>query len=99
METLLDLLPAGLIFGLCDNGILLLGAYLGFDLGERLGDGRGRLGGVLGAVIGNTVSDGLGAVIAPAMAPMGGGIILGCLLPILAVPLFERIASTLTQGE
>ena len=32
----------GFTFGLVDNGVLLVGAYLGFDLGERLGTRRCR---------------------------------------------------------
>ena len=81
----------GLTFGLVDNGVLLIGAYLGFDLGERLGEGRGKLGAVLGCLIGNTVSDGLGAALDGSMPIMG--IILGCLLPILLVPLAEILTT------
>ena len=90
---LLDSGMRGVAFGLTDNGVLLIGAYLGFDLGERLGDGKGRLGAVLGAVIGNTVSDGLGALLDPGMRDALVGIVCGCLLPILLVPLCEGLAS------
>ena len=79
----------GVAFGLTDNGVLLIGAYLGFDIGDRLGEGKGRLGAVLGACIGNTISDGLGAVLDPGMRAALVGIVCGCLLPILLVRLCE----------
>lgn len=83
----------GLIFGLVDNGVLLLGAYAGCDLGEKLGKGRGALGAILGAGIGNTVSDALGAAADPAMHSMVAGVALGCLLPLLFIPVIERFRS------
>jgi hypothetical protein len=81
----------GLIFGLLDNGVLIIGAYTGCDIGERLGQGRGRLGAILGAGIGNMVSDAIGAAADPAMQHMVGGIALGCLLPLFLIPLVERL--------
>ena len=81
----------GITFGLVDNGVLLIGAYLWFELGERLREGRGKLGAVLGATVGNTVSDGLGAALDASMPVMG--IVLGCLLPILLVPLAELLTT------
>jgi len=86
-----DLLPDGTIFGLMDNGILMLGAYTGLDLGERLGNGRGPLGAVLGAMVGNLVSDAAGALTDPTMAGMVLGISLGCLLPFALVPVAEKL--------
>lgn len=88
----------GVAFGLVDNGVLLIGAYLGFDLGERLGEGRGALGAVLGAVFGNTVSDGLGASLDPAMQTAILGIVIGCLLPIMLVPLCELLTSKINNN-
>ena len=78
----------GLVFGMVDNGVLILGAYAGCDIGEKLG--RSALGAIIGAGIGNTVSDIIGACLDPAMQHMIGGIGLGCLIPLLAVPLVER---------
>jgi len=81
----------GMLFGLVDNGVLLLGAYAGFDLGERLGEGRGRIGAILGALVGNTVSDGLGALVDPALSGMALGVVVGCMLPLIAVPIIEGV--------
>jgi len=89
----------GLTFGLIDNGVLIAGAYLGFDLGERLGAGRGRLGAVLGAGIGNTVSDGLGALMDPTMASAVVGIAMGCLLPLILIPACESIADAINSDK
>ena len=83
----------GLVFGLIDNGILILGAYTGCDVGEKLGKGHGRLGAILGAGIGNTISDAIGAACDPAMQHMIAGSALGCLLPLLLIPLVERLRS------
>jgi hypothetical protein len=81
----------GLVFGLIDNGVLIIGAYTGCDIGERLGKGKGPLGAILGAGIGNLVSDAIGAACDPAMQHMVGGVALGCLLPLLLIPIVERL--------
>ena len=78
----------GFIFGVVDNAVLIFGAYTGCEI-ERYIGGRGRVGGILGAAIGNTVSDGLGAVLDPALQAMLLGVVLGTLLPIVAIPLVE----------
>ena len=78
----------GLVFGIMDNAILLAGAYTGFSIDEKLG-GNGRLGGIIGAGLGNTVSDGIGALIDPTMSGFFLGIVLGCLIPMLAIPVIE----------
>jgi len=80
----------GLVFGIMDNAILLAGAYTGFSIDEKLG-GNGRIGGILGAGLGNTISDGLGALIDPTMSGFFLGIVLGCLIPMLAIPVIEKI--------
>ncbi len=86
----------GLVFGLIDNGVLILGAYTGLEI-DRLFDGKGALGAVVGAAVGNTVSDGIGASIDPAMAGMVGGIVLGCLLPMLAIPVVEWAKTVISR--
>jgi hypothetical protein len=78
----------GLIFGMIDNGVLILGAYTGLEI-DRFFEGRGALGAVIGAGIGNTVSDGIGASIDPSMSGMVAGVIIGCLLPMVFIPVIE----------
>ena len=83
-----DFLIPGLIFGMVDNGVLILGAYTGLEI-DRFFNGNGQVGAILGAGVGNTVSDGLGAVIDPTMNHMIIGIILGCLIPLIIIPIIE----------
>ena len=78
----------GLIFGFIDNAVLIAGAVTGYEV-ERFLPRRFQVGvgAIAGAGIGNTVSDALGAVLDPALVAMTGGIVLGCLIPLVAIPL------------
>ena len=78
----------GIIFGFIDNAVRILGAVTGYEV-ERFLPRRFQVGvgAILGAGVGNTVSDFLGAVLDPALIHMTGGIVLGCLLPLVAIPL------------
>ena len=80
----------GLVFGFVDNAVLILGAYTGLEI-DRFFNGRGALGAVIGASVGNTVSDGIGAIVDPTMAGMFAGVVLGCLIPMLAIPVIEWV--------
>jgi len=100
--------PPGTVFGLFDNGLVILGAYAGVDLESRIARAMGRdpnaiLGAVLGGGVTNLGSDGAGALADPAMAGMALGICLGCLIPLLCVPVLEslrvRRQSTSTNPE
>ncbi len=81
----------GLLFGVIDNSVLIVGAFTGFEI-ERALPARLQtgLGAIFGAAIGNTASDLLGAMIDPAMQPMALGITIGCMLPMLAIPVAAR---------
>ena len=81
----------GLIFGLVDNGVLLLCMYTGINIDKWIeGKTEGLLGAVLGAAIGNMLSDSIGAIIDPTMRTSLYGIMLGCLIPILFIPFIEK---------
>ena len=82
----------GLIFGLVDNGVLIICAYMGISI-DRWIEGKtgGLLGAVLGAAIGNTISDTMGAIMDPTIRTAVYGITLGCLIPILFIPIIEKI--------
>tara|TARA_R100000963_G_C4532054_1_gene32960 strand:- start:73 stop:339 length:267 start_codon:yes stop_codon:yes gene_type:complete len=79
----------GLVFGLIDNGVLIIGAYTGCEI-DRLFDGKGRLGAIIGAGVGNTISDALGVALDPTITGLAG-IVLGCLLALILIPIFETI--------
>ena len=97
INALLDLMPPGLIFGFVDNLLLLIGAYTGISVEKFLNNkSSGVLGGVLGATLGNAISDGAGALIDPTMDGMFAGIVIGALIPILFIPLIERIRNANT---
>ena len=83
-----DFLMPGLIFGMVDNGVLILGAYTGLEV-DRFFKGNGQLVAILGACWGTTISDGLGPAIDPTMSHMIIGIILGCLIPLILIPIIE----------
>jgi len=83
-----DFLMPGLIFGMVDNGVLILGAYTGLEV-DRFFKGNGQVGAILGAGVGNAISDGIGAAIDPTMSHMIIGIILGCLIPLILIPIIE----------
>jgi len=82
----------GLLFGLIDNGVLIFGAFTGLQIENAIltKEHRSGLGGVFGAGIGNTVSDCIGALVDPAMQSMVGGITLGCIIPLFAIPLIAK---------
>ena len=86
----------GLAFGAIDNGIVLIGMYMGVDiegwLSKRLGkDANPILGAVVGATGFNSVSDGAAAALDPSMTGMTTGIVLGCLSIMLFIPIIEKI--------
>jgi hypothetical protein len=86
----------GFAFGAIDNGIVLIGMYMGVDiegwLSKRLGkDANPILGAVVGATGFNSVSDGAAAALDPSMTGMTTGIVLGCLSIMLFIPIIEKI--------
>ena len=84
-----DLMP-GLVFGFIDNGILIFGAATGIGMERYFRKGSGMVGGLWGSGIGNTVSDFLGSVGDPTMHHMILGIVLGCLIPLLFIPMVQK---------
>jgi len=93
---MLEFMPDGTTFGLLDNGIVLGGMYMGVDIEGWLSKKMNRaarplLGAVIGATGTNTISDGLAAALDPAMHGMTFGIMLGCALAMLAIPVAEKL--------
>ena len=80
----------GFVFGFVDNAVLILGAFTGFEI-ERFFKGSGVRGTIFGAAIGNTISDAFGALLDPSIQPLLLGIVIGTLVPILFIPVIERI--------
>ncbi len=88
------------IFGIVDNGVMILGAFTGLEV-ERYLPRRFRLGAIMpivGAGIGNTASDFMGGLAAanPALAI---GTALGCLIGLAFIPLFARFTKPAEAGQ
>ena len=93
------MLPEGFTFGIIDNGIVLIGMYMGVDIegwvSKRLGrDSNPLLGAVIGATGFNTISDGFAAWLDTSMHGMTFGIVVGCMVAMLAIPIAEKIRNS-----
>ena len=95
---MLEHIPEGFTFGAVDNGIVLLGMYMGVDIegwvAKKL-DKKSNplLGAVIGATGFNAVSDGAAAAIDPSMQGMTFGVMLGCVVVMFAIPIIEKLRS------
>ena len=76
-----------IVFGLIDNGVLVVGMLLGVEFGDWLLPPKWRskaAGAAMGAFFGNTISDGLaGLSVSPTFAL---GCVIGCLLTGVLMP-------------
>lgn len=84
----------GLIFGLVDNGGVLLGAYLGVNMEDWFARKMGKnsnpiLGAVLGATGTNLCTDVGGCWLDPTMGAALTGVFVGCAIPMLFIPVVE----------
>lgn len=80
----------GIIFGIIDNGVLIIGALFGLSVEKYLPKYfHNGIGTVFGAGIGNAVSDWLGGV-AISMS-FAFGALIGCILPLIFIPVFVEI--------
>lgn len=91
-----EFLPDGFTFGAVDNGIVLVGMYMGVDIegwvAKRLGKkSNPLLGAVIGATGFNSVSDGAAAALDPSMQGMTLGVMLGCVVVMFAIPFIEKL--------
>ena len=96
---MMEFMPDGFTFGVVDNGVVLIGMYLGVDiegwLARRLGKkSNPLLGAVVGATGFNAVSDGAAALADGAMHGMTLGIVLGCLSVMVFIPLVEKFRNS-----
>jgi hypothetical protein len=79
------------IFGIVDNGVMLIGAFFGLGLEKFLPSKlQVGLGTVIGAGIGNAVSDFTGGL-ASGNFVLAIGTGLGCLIALAAIPLLHKL--------
>ncbi len=78
------------LFGLIDNGVLLVGAVFGLEV-ERVLPGKLRRGwgAVIGAGIGNAVSDFAGGL--PISLEFAAGTAIGCMAALVALPVLLKV--------
>ena len=82
----------GFVFGIVHVSIMLLGYYTGFSINRLLKIlSNGYIAGIIGAGIAHVLADLIAALIDPSMRPATLGIVIGGLLPLLLVPLLERV--------
>ena len=78
------------IFGIVDNGVMLLGAFFGIGLEKYLPRRfQVGLGAIIGAGIGNAVSDFMGGAVSLNW-PLALGTGLGCVMALILIPLFYK---------
>jgi len=80
-----------MIFGIIDNGVLVVGMIVGVEFGEYLLPERWRsktAGAMLGGFLGNAVSDGIAGLAISLGFTVG--VVIGCLLPGVLLPLAIR---------
>ena len=78
------------IFGIVDNGVMLVGAFFGIGLEKYLPKRfQVGLGALIGAGIGNAVSDFMGGAVSLNW-PLAFGTGLGCIMALAFIPLFYK---------
>ena len=82
----------GFVFGIVHVSIMLIGYYTGFSINRLLKIlSNGYIAGIIGAGIAHVLADLIAALIDPSMRPATLGIVIGGLLPLLLVPLLEKV--------
>ena len=96
VEELINNYPSlrGFIFGFVHVFITVIGYYTGWSINRLLKvASRGYIAGIIGAAMAHIVADLVASIIDPSIRPMTLGIILGGTMPLLMIPIFEKISS------
>ena len=81
----------GFIFGFVHTIIPLLGFYFGWSINRFLKIiSNGYVAGIFGVVFAHVIADFIAATLDPHLKSAAFGIVIGGLLPLLAVPIMER---------
>ena len=85
-------LSRGFVFGIIHVSIMLIGYYTGFSINRLFKIlSNGYIAGIIGAGIAHVLADLIAALIDPSMRPATLGIVIGGLLPLLLIPLLEKV--------
>ena len=81
----------GFVFGFVHVSIMLLGYYSGWSINRLLKlASNGYIAGIFGAALSHIIADLVASYLDPHVRSMIVGIVVGGLLPLLFVPIFER---------
>ena len=81
----------GFIFGFVHVTVMLIGYYSGWSINRFLKIvSNGYIAGIFGAALSHIIADLLASYIDPHIRPMVWGIVLGGVIPLLLVPIFEK---------
>ncbi|MEE2746319.1 MAG: hypothetical protein VX617_05505 [Pseudomonadota bacterium] len=82
----------GFIFGFVHVAIMLLGYYTGWSINRLLKiASNGYIAGVFGAALSHIIADLVASYLDPHVRSMVLGIVVGGIVPLLFVPLFEKL--------
>ena len=81
----------GFIFGFVHVTVMLIGYYSGWSINRFLKIvSNGYIAGIFGAALSHIIADLLASYIDPHIRPMIWGIVIGGIVPLLLVPIFEK---------
>ena len=85
-------LSRGFVLGIIHVSIMLIGYYTGFSINRLFKIlSNGYIAGIIGAGIAHVLADLIAALIDSSMRPATLGIVIGGLLPLLLIPLLEKV--------
>tara|TARA_B100001167_G_C16565976_1_gene210249 strand:+ start:89 stop:457 length:369 start_codon:yes stop_codon:yes gene_type:complete len=81
----------GFIFGFVHVAVMLIGYYSGWSINRFLKIvSNGYIAGIFGAALSHIIADILASYVDPHIRPMILGIVVGGIIPLLMVPIFEK---------
>ena len=81
----------GFIFGFVHVAVMLIGYYSGWSINRFLKIvSNGYIAGIFGAALSHIIADILASYVDPHIRPMILGIVIGGIIPLLMVPIFEK---------
>ena len=81
----------GFIFGFVHVAVMLIGYYSGWSINRFLKIvSNGYIAGIFGAALSHIIADILASYVDPHIRPMIWGIVIGGIIPLLMVPIFEK---------
>jgi len=81
----------GFIFGFVHVTVMLIGYYSGWSINRFLKIvSNGYIAGIFGAALSHIIADLLASYIDPHIRPMVWGIVVGGIIPLVLVPIFEK---------